>query len=460
LQSQIVKIYKNMAKIIHRKNIDKTDFWGITSIVVTIIIFVIPKLEEIEWVSVLKWLALIVSIICVMYSFKKTVVWHRYVFLCICGIIFGINVYSSFVPPAKQNAQRERIAILLPWSQSKQAALEDGKLQLEGVINFIAHNDSIAKEFDFVFLNHENDTTVAMKKVNEELKLNTKYFFSTMSAVNECLSKKFISDPEMKNAILVCAVTSSPEVKTMRNKVYRYYVRSKEEGDKLAMIVDDSIKNATAIVVGDSYGKGAAMAFQERWNDRESREPMEYVYHLPQNANKEKIVEYIKQNIKKIPPPPRAILICHYGHGIIQVISALKDLNLIEGSTLLFTSTAHNDRWQGHINRILREQKNKGSHYYAMPNYEYAVGYNEKKYSDDVKDFSEFAMGKLILSINKVKEKQAKTFDEAWWKTEVPDRHLLHIEIYNETEEADIAVPMVVKQFDLKTTNYENIDNN
>jgi len=224
------------------------------------------------------------------------------------------------------------------------------------------------------------------------------------------------------------------------------------------------VKNATAIVVGDSYGRGAAKAFQERWNDKGNRETMEYIYHLPPNADKEIIIDHIKKNIKNMPSSPRAILICHYGNGIIQVVSALEALNLIEGSTLLFTSTAHNDRWQGIVKHILQRSENIGNHYYAMPNYHYPIKYDGKVYSDDVKDFSEFAMEKLILSINKVREKKAKTFDDAWWETEIPKmaqgEHILSTEIYNANEEADIAVPMIVKQFDLKTTNNENIGNN
>jgi hypothetical protein len=95
------------------------------------------------------------------------------------------------MPCSQQKTQKqERVAILLPWSSSKlkAALVEDGQLQVGGIIDFITKNEDKTGKANFVFIDHKNDTTIAKTKVQEELHKGTKYFYSTMSAVNEDIS--------------------------------------------------------------------------------------------------------------------------------------------------------------------------------------------------------------------------------------------------------------------------------
>ncbi|GHU69975.1 hypothetical protein FACS189413_09680 [Bacteroidia bacterium] len=425
---------------------EKTDFWGIIS-VIGIVIQLLPKNifpnSFFEWLPIIKWVTLVIVAIWGFLSIKKSKTWQSYLCVLLFGVLLTLNLYPHIT--SKIESKTQRIVVLLPWSSSKsQAALEDGKLQLEGVIDFITKNEDKTKNFHFVFIDHKNDTTFAIKKVKEELSKGTKYFYSTMSTVNECLSNHFINDKEFEknNSILVCAVTSSPDVKTKKNKVYRYYVRSNEEGDVLAKKGKENtdIKDATAIVVGDAYGKSAAESFKKRWE-----ETLGYNFHefgtLPKDADETKIKEFINSQKSKFPQSPRAVLICHYGNGIVHTVKALKSLNLIDNNTmLLFTSTANNERWKEAIKHIVENQK---GHYYALPDYKYppntAINYN-----DDVKDFAHFAMEKYILSINGL-EKQ-NDFDACWWNNKVPE-HILSTEAYKENGQADIGVPMKVEEF-------------
>lgn len=415
----------------------KNTMFFILGTVFTVLSFIFKdtKIELLQFLSYWNWIGLAIMILLTSYSiYAKSKKWIIYISIFISGILLGDGLFSFF-SSGKNN--QERIAVLIPGPYSKSEAVkDDGKLQLAGVMDFIMQNDSLMQKYNVVFLDHQNDTSVAKEKVSKEINRGTKYFFSTMSAVNECLSNEFLSNKKIpKDAILMCAVTSSNNINTRKGKVYRYYIRSNEEGKTLALEGCKSFKQATVIVVGDNYGKGAAKAFKEYWNDSGTKIQDDEMFILPKDANKEGIKNYISKREKFMPQEPRAILICHYGEGIANIVQALKELDLLGDSTsLFFTSTINNNRWKKQVEQILE----KGIHYYSTPDYHYSEDCKEV-YNDDVKDFSHFAMEKFIKSIDQMNSNTS--FDDAYKRTNIPSEHTLSVHFSND---GDNDVPMKV----------------
>jgi hypothetical protein len=149
----------------------------------------------------------------------------------------------------------------------------------------------------------------------------------------------------------------------------------------------------------------------------------------------------MQNNIDHMPQGERVIFICHYGEGIYNIVKALDNLNLLdEKTTLLFTSTITHNRWMNAVKRIFTDKTNyTKNHYYTEPDYKTVFGQIQK--IDDVKDFSKFAIEKLISSI-----RGEKNFNYNWWENEVPPEDQLNVIPVKDANKADLNIPMVIQQ--------------
>jgi hypothetical protein len=292
-----------------------------------------------------------------------------------------------------------------------------------------------------IFINHENDPSTAIEKVEEEIKKGTKYFFSTMSKVNVRLSGFFTGEADddgnkiddKNNPILVCTATSSYKVQTKKNKVYRYYPRSKEEGEQLAMVLNDlsktiKIEKASAIILDSNHGTEAVEAFKENL--------VGIVYDTTHEVkvsfgmSKDDVFKTVEAHKTDLSDKKLAILISHYGQGITDIMTSLKELVLAEKVNVsgkevwsyknkealplfLFSSTLKSETWQKPIEDILKQIRYR----IAVPQYDK----KSNKHADVVKDFSEFTFTKFIKSIIMVKNGRKKDFHSAWKSINTPD---------------------------------------
>jgi hypothetical protein len=438
---------------------------GFGGIIITVITFILSEMD-IKWLPFLshwKWIVLFITAVCMIYFIvKRSNKLLQYIFILLFGIFLGLNLYSLFsLESNTEKHERERVVILLPLAgASKDTERQDGAVQLLGVMNCLTSvDDNFFDNFEFVFIDHKNKYDNELKtKINSELKKGTKYFFSTMSKVNIPLShyfcdtiytKDYDTIRKGKNPILVCSVTSTPDISTAKNKVYRYYVRSSDEGDELCKSTTSnpkfSFSKVTSIFVDDAYGQGATKAFEER-NGRA-------VSHIPlQSDSLHHIEEVLNENINKITKKNQAILIAHYGMGMDNIIKSLDRLKIFEKykPTLLITSTFSNEDWQRPIKHIL--DKYDLECYSLKPDYQKDC---TNKYKDDVKDFSYFSLTKFLKSINGINQNKKVTFDDKWRENKVPDCLNVNYD-GNNVKEGDIGFNLVIYKY-IKN---ESIDNN
>lgn len=355
--------------------------------------------------ELLAYIFLIILLISLIYIYTKIKInefkifglLFRKWFIIPIGILFVlISCFSVYVSSmnidsySTNKSYKKRIVLLFPLNEELSSAYQDGVRQLLGFTEFLKNNPEYSKNIEFRIYDHSMKEDNAERIIKEEMDEGTMYFFSTMSKVNVPLSQRF---PEIvksynfkgQKPILVCGVTSAPTVNLKENAVYRYYIRSQEEAQKLAAIgLEKNLKSATFIAVDDDYGRNAVDEFKKNWDGRFT----DGVY-LESKLSDIEIKKLIQEKILVIPDKDRqAIFICHYGSGVDNSISSLYDLNI--STTILATSTLSIKEWQKPIEDILK----KFEWYTCVPDYQpYMSNQN-----DVIKNFTTFAIEKLVKS--------------------------------------------------------------
>ena len=334
------------------------------------------------------------------------------------------------VQPIKHTNEKIRIVIMLPLGDVIKPAYQDGMRQMYGYAEFLNdYNARYTEDFEFVPIDHSMSYDVAKQIIEREVNNGTKYFICTMSKVNEELSKYFveiISNCKFtgQQPILICTVTSSPKINLKPNLIYRFYVRSQEEGKCLADLANSKkLTSATYIVVNDPYGKGAVEEFKKNWDGKFSEG-----IKVDFGTGVDEISEKIEKQFKNIPDSERqAIFIAHYGNGIDNIVKALSR-EKIKG-VILATSTLSISDWQEPIKNILSTY----DWYTCVPNYNSI----DKNQDDVIKNFTTHTLKRLVQTINLTKGNPQTTFDENWKKAEV----YINLEIAWDTN-GDAIIPM------------------
>jgi len=354
-----------------------------------------------------------------------------YSFITLCAFANFVFLIGGKYGPNNVSPQlKTRIVIMLPLGDVIKPAYQDGMRQMYGYAEFLNdYNTRYTEEFEFVPIDHSMNFDVAKQIIEREVNRGTKYFICTMSKVNEELSKHFEEILTRckfsgQKPILILTVTSYPKVTLKQNLIYRFYIRSQEEGKCLAdLATEKNINSATYIVVNDPYGKGAVEEFKKNWNGKFT-EGIKVEF----GSGVDDISDQIKKQLKTIPEKDRqAIFIAHYGNGIDNIIKAL-NRDKIKG-IILATSTLSIPDWQQPIQSILKTY----DWYTCIPDYKSI----DKNQDDVIKNFTTHTLKRLVQTINLTKGNNETTFDENWKKAEV----YINLKITWDTN-GDAIIPM------------------
>ncbi|MDP1728463.1 MAG: ABC transporter substrate-binding protein [Bacteroidota bacterium] len=368
-------------------------------------------------------------------SFK--IIYVVYIVFALMSLINLGYALGNKSKASETNIQRKiRIVMMLPFGE--QIQYKDGMRQMYGYVEFLKSNNSASTDdFEFVPIDHLMDYKTAKEIIIKEVNRGTKYFISTMSKVNEDLTANFediLSQCKFmgQKPILICTVTSSPKLVLKPNLVYRFYIRSQEEGKQLAQFANGAnFSTATYIVVNDQYGIGALEEFKKYWNGTIAQG-----IRINYESDVDEIAESIEKNIKNnIPEAKRQVIfIAHYGNGIDNVFKALQKVKL--QGIILATSTLSIRNWQEPIKNILLHYE----WHTCVPDYkDIQIDMNN---DDVIKNFITHTLKKLVQTIN-LGKKDTISFDERWKAAEVD----LNLDINFEKGDAKIPIKVVDKTF-------------
>lgn len=319
---------------------------------------------------------------------------------------------------AKANStyvNKTRVVIMLPTGDIVQSAYQDGMRQLYGFAEFINDKDGerYSDDYEFIPVSHAMDSNIAKDIIIRETNKGTKYFISTMSKVNEPLSKNFdniISQCKYSGPkpILICTVSSSSKIKLSKNSVYRFYIRSREEAKVLANEASRlDFKSATYIVVDDPYGHDMVDEFRKNWPGTNSFPEGIFIKYGDDIAEIEKKIK--KMLLADNANHGKAILVAHYGKGLDNIISVLSNLH-IKGAIFATSSLGISD-WQEPVKNQLKAM----NWYTCVPDYKR----KDESKKDVVKNFMTFTLSRLVQALNTLKNDPTKNFDECWKQAEV-----------------------------------------
>ncbi|MCH8902870.1 MAG: amino acid ABC transporter substrate-binding protein [Bacteroidetes bacterium] len=319
------------------------------------------------------------------------------------------------------NNEKTCIAILLPLHPHLSETIKkDVSDQINGFGDFIRGHPELAKNYYFKFIDHKyaiGDDIIDDDKISnelrdviiEELENGTRYFMCTMSQIAVPLSNEFkkIVDKVGKDdkAVLLCTVTSSPQVKCEDNSVYRFYINTDTE---VKLLFDEARKrkfNKIAYIVNRSfYGEDALKEFKKLWG-KENIEGIKI-----DSRKKISISNEIKKHIDLFSNSD-GIFIAHYGSDLIAIVETFHKLG-INNSTILGTSTF--SPWT-----FLSEYPSYKDDYLEVIKWITCVPKTDSLYDKNVvRDFTYYSLCRFLGTIKNFQNDNGESsFHKAWQRT-------------------------------------------
>lgn len=355
------------------------------------------------------------DITCFVYKNKFHITLYSFL---IAFISFLLLFKKRVIERIFKTNSKSRIAIFLPISCKEGYQNEDLKLMAEGFGNgtsdfFFNTNSELSESFELVFID-SNTKEKAFEKLEQELKLGTKYFISTLSSFSLELSQKFNSIET--NAILINTVSGSVNITEVSNKIYNFYPNSKMEIDAIIETINSNKHTKPYIYnYNSTFTTECKSYFIEQWNLQKDSS-----YHLSDANNSFQFMD--KSNFDVTHPKfindkvrqSDCLIVLGYGASFFDLIHKLKSSNIELEKKFIYTiSTFRYRKWLNEESDIIN-----GLNIFTirpkMKNDTFRID------TDIVKYFSEQSLDRLLRTIELINKKSV-SFDSAW-KSTCPSR--------------------------------------
>lgn len=341
-------------------------------------------------------------------------------FLMYNGLIQIMSNKKSII----KSHQNSKIALVMGLSNAnvidrkidvKNVYLNYGASEMKGLSVFRQYSANHGNEYDFILVDHKMVYNAELEnEIKTLLEEGVKYFICTTSAIAVPLSKKFeelVKEVGMdNNPILICTNSSSPDIKTKNNLVYRFYIRSYDEAKTLAQKGKElGLKNIAYIAIDNEFGRGAISTFNEEWN-KDGNLSLSGIY-LDPLLSKNKIIEKIK-NSPLLKNNLDAIFVVNSGFGIQNTITALDSFP--DDIIILGTSGLSVKYTQYSIKNVLKHKR----WFTCTP----VTKAKQELFSFNLyTTFVNFSISKLLRTINMVEKNEDVSFHDEWKKNDYPE---------------------------------------
>lgn len=174
-------------------------------------------------------------------------------------------------------SDQKRVAILLPLNSALADSWEESKSQMAGISSVLRADPRVTQEQWLAFHDHSMDICQAIGIVLDEMRLGTKWFFSTMSTVSWRLARLLFGNwrPDLGDPPqLICTISGVSDDDAYRHEsVFRLYIRSEDEAAELVADAKRQNPHAKRALICHSdnlYGTLTAVEFERRlmqWHD-------------------------------------------------------------------------------------------------------------------------------------------------------------------------------------------------
>ena len=282
-------------------------------------------------------------------------------------LIFTGNTGEVLTNELKIVEPKTQIVLLLALSdqndfESKtnvtEVLFDYGMSEVMGLGYFLKWNPESYNKYDFQVVDHKMVYNSELEeKVKKYIEDGVKYFICTTSVIAVPLSEQFenIIDQsgfEGDRPILICTNSSSSNIKTKTNRIYRINPRAQEQAEVLSEKGQSlGLKKASFIAVDNEFGKAAVESFKKEW-EAVGGIVSEGLF-LDVVSSKRSIAEQIKDG-DILESEPEAIFIAHFDKGLVGIFNGVKDFP--DHIVYLATSSLSVKITQLQIGSILREK--------------------------------------------------------------------------------------------------------
>ena len=202
---------------------------------------------------------------------------------------------------------------------------------------YIRRNEPILETYYFRPRETDKDKRPLSARLTDKMKKSyddkkARIFLVTMSSAIESVTPDFIKwraeciDLHKEPPILIATVASAPGLADSRNGIYRLYIRSTEESVQLANYLAWAHKVQICGVFyitrtegrdDEAYGRGARIAFAERWQALGLGRPQFYDVTSDTSNAKTQISEFmriVKNNTARVDAPKFGAFVVGYGN--------------------------------------------------------------------------------------------------------------------------------------------------
>ena len=339
---------------------------------------------------------------------------HRFMIMYIPIVILSLLISSYYIFDKFVNKvefykehRHTQIALLVPLKNELGVRFEDTKQIRLGLGAFLTNFPEDTKHYHLSLFDHKNKYSVALEQeVLAKVNKGVDYFVCAYSDVCAALAKRFDALLEQASydtrPILITTLSSSMDLPLEKDKFYRFFVRNQEDARVLALkAYTKGIKKASFIATEDAYGRDAARAFMEAWQDLGGK-LIEGIYIDP-NLSSEVVANKIK-NSPLITLKDAAVFVSHY-QNINQSLQALDTKTLY----LLSANYQHN---------VIQELAKKVAHQqliFALPSYK-AV---DENLQNTAAAFIYMTLSKLV-HVDKQLSNPELQFHDLWQQADYP----------------------------------------
>ena len=242
------------------------------------------------------------------------------------------------------------IQVFLPkWDgKNKGDFYEDGAVQWKGFKQAEKEAkgipDALNVEYNPMYMKTSGrDILKSMQKLYRNK--HSLYFVITMSGKVEDVSGEFkawrkkCAKAGETPPVLIATVASAPGLADYKNGIVRWYIRSDEESQDLANLLDNrGFERAATFCIDDQYGKKGLHTFRERFD---GTVPSDLIFHVTAKTAKIHVETFLRKYPQKDWP---AVFVIGYGYMVKNTLT-----ELIAGGydgCIVCTSTITDPQWR------------------------------------------------------------------------------------------------------------------
>ena len=146
--------------------------------------------------------------------------------IIIAIVLVFLSFLITYISMKTSKIEKVKIGLIVPLRSTIDVQM-DAERQIQGLATLITKKPEVSQKFQFSIFEGDMNPDTVTSIIKKELNNGTKFFVVTMSKIALHISKNwdsiFSDIPLADQPIIIATVASSPEIKMIKNRFYRFY---------------------------------------------------------------------------------------------------------------------------------------------------------------------------------------------------------------------------------------------